>query len=311
MGRIIKFIEVHFETLASLRKICAMYYARLLLSFVIAAAILTPSIDVAAQSRKNRNNARQSARQREAARRKAINNAIASTKARLEAAERAAQAATAQALYRQAQAGESTGRYQAALRDKDLAELEAANASQELEDIRQRVADANLQGSELWEARVEYESSVAALDKIRTKIYESDKFQLLYEAADGARNRGEEIEKVMQVCFEDDPQYAAAKAKVLGAKSRYDRLRFELYEAEPDWADAVARARAASAEKNRAATSVKASAVEGGLEASNAKAAARRAAVAQSAAAEAKAKLQQLEKKKPAASSSSQSGKKK
>lgn len=288
-----------------------MYAARLLLGILLLAAVFGPSNDAAAQSRKNRNNSRQSAKQREAARRKAIQNAIASTKAKLEAAERAAQAATAKALYRQAQAGDSGGRYQAALRDQDLAELEADNASQELEDIRQRVADANLQGSDLWEARVDYEAAVAALDKVREKIYESGKFQLLYEAADRARDRGAEIEKVMQVCFEEDPQYAAAKSKVLGAKSRYDRLRFSLYEAEPDWADAVARARAASAEKNRAATSVKASAVESGIEASNAKAAYRSAAAAQAAAAAAKSKLEQLQKSKPAASSSSQSGTKK
>lgn len=209
------------------------------------------------------------------------------------------QAATSHALARQSEAGESGGRYRAALRDLDLAESEAFGVSQELADIRQRVEDHNLQGSPLYEARTAYEAAITELETIRAAIYESDTFQLLYAAADRSPRRGEEIEKVMTTCFDNNREYAAGKDKVVQAKKAYDRIRFELYEAEPDWANAVARARAASAEKNRAGTSVKASAMESGLEGSNARAAARRAAMAQAALADAQADLQRLQKQKP------------
>jgi hypothetical protein len=249
----------------------------------------------------------------EAARNKARNMAIAATKARLERAQAAANSAAALFLKRQLEAGESTGRYQAALSELEQADSEKFGASQELSELKAKIEKFQPDESPLKQAREDYDTAVEELAEVRLDILESDKYLLLYEGALKSRDPAAEIERVTQVCLEDNDEYDDARARVVSAKKLYDKLRYELYEADPDWAAAVERAKGATVARNKAATGVKASAVESGVERTNLREAARLNAAAQAALADAQRDLARLQgaKKETAPSSAQDKNKKK
>jgi hypothetical protein len=272
-----------------------MPFARLLAAITIGAILLAPALTQAAgNSYRRRNN---QARNR-AAQLNAVNNAIKAAKVRVASAEAVANSAGALAVKRQSAAGESSVRYRNALSELDHADDEKFGSSHELAELRAKIEKFQPDDAPIKKAHQEYDEAVAALAEIRIDILESDKYLVLHESALKASDRVAELARVQKVCFDDDPEYKAAKERVERAKTTYNQIRYALYEEDPEWAPAVKRAKAATVAANKAATGVKANAVESGIERINARDAQKRLAIAQAALADARADLKQLEGRK-------------
>lgn len=248
-----------------------------------------------------------------AARAKALDTAIAAAKRRVARAEAIADTALGQLQKRHAEAGESGSRLMTALSELEQADNERYGASQELAELRAKIEKYAPDDSPIKKARAEYDAAVEELAEIRLDIYESEKYELLYEGAMRSPQPEEELERVTRLCFDEDPDYRAAKERVERAKSEYNRIRYAMYEADPAWAPAVERSKAAMLAQNKAATGVKASAAENGVERINLRQAQQRASAAQIALADARGDLKRLEaqKKKHTEPTKSTSGKKK
>jgi chromosome segregation ATPase len=275
-------------------------YARRLAAVLTLLVLLAGDLDFtrAASSRSQRaRNQQRSA----AARARALKTAISAAKTRVQRAEAVASAASGVYSKRQSEAGESSGRFHTALRDLEQADNDKFGASQELAELRAKIEKFEPEDSPLKKARAEYDAAVEALAEIRSDIYQSDKYHVLYEAAMKSANKAEELERVTEVCFEEDLDYRQAKKRVEHAKSEYNQIRYKLYEADPDWAPAVERAKAATIAKNKAATGVKASGAESGIERINLREAGKRLAAAQAQLADAKSDLKRLEKQQKSA----------
>jgi hypothetical protein len=228
----------------------------------------------------------------------AVNRAIKQANSRLSEAEKAFHAASAVYLSRQAEAGQSSANYQNALSDLERADNEKFGASQELAELRAKIEKFEPDDAPIKKAHREYDAAVEALAEVRADIYESDKYISLHDSALQSPNKAEELARVQKICFDDDPEYKEAKEAVDKSRQRYNQIRYALYEQDPNWAPAVKRAKEATVAANKAATSVKASAVEKGVEKINAREAEKRLAVAQAALADAKADLKRLEGRK-------------
>jgi hypothetical protein len=232
------------------------------------------------------------------ARTKALDRAISAGKMRLQRAQAVANAASQRYFSLQANANSSAQR-------KLMARVELIDAGQvqdssshELNELRAKIEKFEPDDSPLRQARAEYDAAREELAQIRLDIFESDKYLSLYEGAMRLPNKAKELERLTQVCFEEDDDYQAAKRRVEVAKMDYDRIRHALYEEHPDWAAAAERAKAATAAENRAATTFKATAVESGIEGINAREAYKNYAATQASLADAKQDLKRLEAQK-------------
>jgi hypothetical protein len=248
---------------------------------------------LAANRRRNNNQARSTQAQINA-----VNSANKHVKARVTRAETVVAAASKVYLALQAEAGQSLAHYQNALSDLERADSEKFGASQELAELKAKLEKFEPDDAPIKKAHREYDQAVEELAEIRADIYESDKYLSLHDSALDSPNKSEELARVQKICFDDDPEYKAAKGHVEQARKRYDEIRFALYAADPQWEPAVKRAREAAAAAGKAESSVKATAVEKGVEGINAREAAKRLAVAQAALANAKADLKRLEGRK-------------
>lgn len=269
-------------------------YAPLAIS-VLAILVLAVTMGAA----KGKGNQRAKNQQRSAAAQaKALGGAIDATKKRLQRAEAVAKAATDVLIKRQREAGGSSQRFHTAVTELEIADNERYGASQELTELRYRIEAREPDDSPVKKARAAYDAAVEALAEVRADIYESDKYQLLYEGAKRSANQAEELERVTKVCFDEDPDYAAAKQQLQSAKAEYNKLRYALYETDAAWAPAVERAKAAMTAQSKAATSVKASGAERGIERINLRKAEQAASAAHLALADARADLKRLEGQK-------------
>jgi chromosome segregation ATPase len=270
-------------------------YARRLAAVLTLLFLLAGGLDFAHGASSRTQRARNQQRSA-AARARALKTAISAAKTRVQRAEAVASAASGVYFKRQSEAGESSGRFHTALRDMEQADNDKFGASQELAELRAKIEKFSPEDAPIKKARAEYDAAVEALAEIRSDIYQSDKYHLLYEAAMKSANKAEELERVTEVCFEEDPDYRQAKQRVEHAKSEYNQIRYKLYEVDPDWAPAVERAKAATIAQNKAATGVKASGAESGIERINLRDAGKRLATAQAKVADAQSDLKRLEK---------------
>jgi chromosome segregation ATPase len=252
-----------------------------------------------------------------AAKAKALDSAIRAGKDRLQKAQAAANAASQRYLALQSNANQSEQRKLSARVELADADNEKYGSSQELDELRAKIEKFEADGSPLHQARTEYEAAREEMAEIRADIYASDKYLALYDGAMKSPNKSKELERVTEICFEEDTDYKAAKLRVGSARQRYNEIRYKLYEEHPDWAAAVERAKAATVAANKAATSFKSSAIESGIERISAREAYQRHAAAQASLADAKQDLSRLEAQKkkmqpkPTASSQSAKSKKK
>lgn len=233
-----------------------------------------------------------------AARTKALDKAITAGKTRLQRAQAAADAASQRYFSLQANANESAHRKLMARVELVDTGHEQEGSSHELNELRAKVEKLEPDGSPLHQARAEYEAAREELAEIRLDIFESDKYLSLYEGAMRLPNKAKELERVTEVCFDEDEDYQQTKERVEKARLNYDRIRHGLYEEHPDWAAAAARAKAATVAANRAATTFKATAVESGIEGINARGAYKNYAATQASLADAKQDLKRLEAQK-------------
>ena len=210
-------------------------------------------------------------------------------------------AALAVVAQRQNEAGVKDFAYKQALNQLDAADNEKFGASQELAELRAKIEKFQPDDAPVKKARREYDEATEALAEIRVDIYESDKYQELHERAKKSPDPAEELEKVTQVCFDDDPEYKAAQERVENARREYNKIRYALYEADAEWGITVERAKAATLAQNKAATGVKASAVETAGERTALREALRKFYTAQAVLADAQGDLKRLEsqQKKP------------
>jgi hypothetical protein len=228
----------------------------------------------------------------------ALNSAIQQTKARMAAAQAVVNATGAVYMHRQTEAGQSQAKFQNAMSDMEHADAEKFGASQELSELMAKIEKFQPEDAPIKKAHKEYDAAVESLADIRADIYESDKYQSLHASALQSPNKGAELAKVQKICFDEDPEYKEAKEKVSHTREAYNKIRYELYEKDPEWAPAVKRAKDATVAANKAATSVKATGMEKGIEKINARDAAKRLALAQAELADAQMDLKQLESRR-------------
>lgn len=280
-------------------------YARLVATVLVVWFTAMPLVLEAASKRSQRSRNQQRSA---AARAAALQKALTAARSRVERAEVVANQAASTLQRLGYEAGESRNRFRVAVSELDQADNEKFGASQELAELRAKIEKFEPEDSPLKKTRAEYDAALEELAEIRIDILESDKYQLLYEGAKQSPNQAEELERVMRVCFEEDSDYVTAKERVDNARMAYDKIRYALYEADPAWAPAVERAKAAALAYNQAATSVKASGVESGIERINAREAEQRHALAQSVLADARSNLKRIEAQKKKVQTASKSG---
>jgi hypothetical protein len=269
-----------------------MNKSRILIAWLLMLAIGLPAV---AANRRRRSNNQARSKQAQIS---AVNSAIQSAKSRVAAAEAAASSASALFQRRAAEAGQSAAHFQSAMSEHDRADNEKFGASQELNELRAKIEKFQPDDAPIKQAHREYDKAVEELAEIRADIYESDKYISLHESALESPNKTAELARVQKICFDDDPEFKEAKEHVEKTHERYNQIRYALYETDPEWAAAVKRSKEATVAANKAATTVKASAVEKGIESINAREAGKRLALAQAMLADAKGDLKRLESRK-------------
>lgn len=201
----------------------------------------------------------------------AIAAAVSNARARVQDAQAQVAAETPRFQFHQAQAHDSDRRKLYARIELIDADARKYGSSQELDELRAKAEKAEAEDSPFTLAQIEYDTAKAALAEVRHKIYASDKYQALYRGAMTSIDKSKEFERVNRICFEEDVNYKAAKERVENARIHYNQIRYKLYEELPEWADAVQRAKTATVDRNKAATTFKATAIESGIERINAR----------------------------------------
>jgi hypothetical protein len=197
--------------------------------------------------------------------------AISYARARVQQAQANVDAEATRSKFHQAQSADSDRRKFYARIELIDADARKYGSSHELDELRAKAEKAEAEDSPFTLAQIEYDTAKAALTDVRHKIYASDKYQALYRGAMTSIDKSKEFERVNRICFEEDVNYKAAKERVENARIHYNQIRYKLYEELPEWADAVQRAKTATVDRNKAATTFKATAIESGIERINAR----------------------------------------
>ncbi len=261
----------------------------MLLLFVVAG-----TLSAAPKKSRKQSNAQRSAQQKQ----QALNNAIAMTKSRLQAAQQAYNALAAQTLKREAQAGGSTGRFESAKTELEARKHEADGAHLELKELQYRIEQSQSPNSPFAKAKAEYEAAVEELADARSEIYQSLDYQADYAKADAAVNRLAKIEQVTEKYFSEDEDYLAARTRTENAKRAYEQAKLAIYKADPTWEEVVKNARESYGAQSKAENALESTAIEKGVERINARDAQQRLAAAQAMLADAQSDLKRLEAQK-------------
>ncbi len=188
----------------------------------------------AASRRTSRSQSRTSQLQRAAAQ-----AAMQQTKARIALAQRIAAAAQQRATAAQAKVQSAQGRAQTALSDIQGVKSNSAASTAQLHRIEAAIEASQPDDSEFAEARCAWEQADKDFQAEQQRVLNSAAYKASYQQALQSVNKAELLPKVRPDALDHDAAFQSIRTKRDAAEVALQRIRWQLYEQDADWAAAA------------------------------------------------------------------------
>jgi hypothetical protein len=165
----------------------------------------------------------------------------------------------------------------------EAARMDAEEATRQLRQIEADIVRSQEPDSRYADALKDFEEAEKHYHEVRAHVYETPEYLAKYREAASSPDRATRLPAIRKEAELKDPEYSRAAMQMAIKSQAYERLRMELFQANPDW---VATSKAAVEARRRQAEAqehFQSATVSKGITASNLSKASRDAAAAQQA----------------------------